>query len=121
MTYEEARLTLQENLSLMQFEHPRIGEAVKVVLEVLMEYSPTDLDRAAKNYAILPMDVGDGKVCIDKTKESTFKDGAYWAICQGEYVDGEVVSTSTDDWECIRIFKKLHTSGDKIRVKIINP
>lgn len=36
MTREEAKLTLQENLGYLSFEHPgRITEAIKVALEAL--------------------------------------------------------------------------------------
>lgn len=42
----------------------------------------SDLEEAAKDYAILPMDVGDGRVCIDKKKERAFIAGAKWMESQ---------------------------------------
>ena len=45
----------------------------------LPEEKPSeDLEEAAKDYAILPMDVGDGRVCIDKKEERAFIAGAKW-------------------------------------------
>lgn len=40
------------------------------------------MEKAAKNYAILPMDVGDGLVCRDKKKERAFIAGAKWMESQ---------------------------------------
>ena len=37
---------------------------------------PESLEEAAKEYAILPMDVGEGKVCIDKKVKRAFIAGA---------------------------------------------
>lgn len=39
---------------------------------------PEGLEEAAKEYAILPMDVGEGKVCIDKKVKRAFIAGAEW-------------------------------------------
>ena len=39
-----------------------------------------DINKAARDYAILPMDVGDGKVCIDRKQESAFKEGAEYVL-----------------------------------------
>lgn len=36
-----------------------------------------------------------------------------------EAVEAEVVSTSDNGWECIRIYKKLHKCDDKVRIIII--
>lgn len=53
MTREEARLTLQENLDYLSFEHPgKIIEAIKVAIKVLSESSlPSNLEDAAGGYA----------------------------------------------------------------------
>ena len=37
--------------------------------ESLIPSNSVGLEKAAKDYAILPMDVGDGRVCIDKKEE----------------------------------------------------
>lgn len=52
-------------------------------IDSLPEEKPSeDLEEAAKDYAILPMDVGDGLVCIDKKKERAFIAGAKWMESQ---------------------------------------
>lgn len=56
---------------------------MKYFIDSLPEEKPSeDLEEAAKNYAILPMDVGDGRACIDKKKEKAFIAGAKWMESQ---------------------------------------
>lgn len=50
-----------------------------------------ELEKAARNYAILPMDVGEGKVCIDRKQEAAFKAGAEWMREQGDTYEAEVI------------------------------
>lgn len=53
-------------------EHPKEQKPIPANL--------VGLEEAAKDYAILPMDVGDGLVCIDRKKERAFIAGAEWGI-----------------------------------------
>ena len=76
---------------------------------------PSNLDEAAEDFA--KKDWIHGGVWLDAVKQ-TFKAGAEWMAGQGEMIEGEVVATSTNGWESIRINKKLHSVGDKVIVQI---
>lgn len=84
MTKEEARLTLQENLGYLSFEHPgRITEAIKVALEALsIPTPPSNLDEATEEYA--PDFSNDlvSKAAVDAVRDA-FKAGAEWMAGQG--------------------------------------
>lgn len=98
MTREEARLTLQENLGYLSFEHPgRITEAIKVALETLSEPSlPSNLDEAAEEYAFTNWEDNDYHkgasegVPFDPIgyTEKVFKAGAEWMAGHGGYEAG---------------------------------
>ena len=38
----------------------------------------TEIEKQAKEYATLPMDVGEGRICVDKRQERAFIAGAHW-------------------------------------------
>lgn len=93
MTREEARLTLQENLGYLSFEHPgRITEAIKVALEALSQpTSPLNLDDAAENYDCgkeKPLAEGEKLSVCFKPRADAFKAGAEWMAEQGGYEAG---------------------------------
>lgn len=81
MTREDARLTLQENLGYLSFEHPgRITEAIKVAIEALSKPSLLNLDDAAEEFASKAWI--HGSVWYEASK-NTFKAGAEWMAAQG--------------------------------------
>lgn len=82
-------------VALEQEKDPRSKHAIDLIARIredsrlmelidsLPEEKPSvDLEEAAKDYAILPMDVGDGLVCIDKKEERAFIAGAKWMESQ---------------------------------------
>jgi len=105
MTIEEARLTLQENLGYLSFEHPgRITEAIKVAIEALSKPSlPSTLDDAAENYAWgkeEPLAEGERLSVFFKPRADAFKAGAEWMAGQGWSMDGEVTDMPTGGGDC---------------------
>lgn len=101
MTREEAKLTLQENLGYLSFEHPgRITEAIKVALEALSEPNPpSNIDGAEFEYAQsldeIPANQEEEKMIYD-----AFKAGAEWMAGQGWSLDGEVTDMPTCGGDC---------------------
>ena len=84
---------------------------------------PSDVDEAARKYGhekpILPEGYNDGDIPLyERWTADAFKAGAEWKTGQMEVMEGEVVATSTNGWESIRIYKKLHSVGDKVTVQI---
>lgn len=65
---------------------------ILVFIDSLPEEKPSeDLEEAAQDYAILPMDVGDGRVCIDKKEERAFIAGAKWMESQMPMLEDTVI------------------------------
>lgn len=85
MTKEEAYSRLKENLDIIEFEYPGIGEAVKVALDVLSQPSlPSNLDEAAEEYV---KDYGYTEDDYKRERiiaEEHFKAGTEWVAGQGE-------------------------------------
>jgi len=94
-------------------------------IDSLPEEKPSeDLEEAAQDYAILPMDVGDGRVCIDKKEERAFIAGAEWqakqllkgsplpedtvlfqkGVEEGRRLEKDDLALSIDDIEKIHVF-----------------
>ena len=94
MTKEEAYSRLKENLASIEFEHPGIGEAVKVALDALSRPSlPSNLDDAAEEYV---KDYGYTEDDYKRERiiaEEHFKAGAEWMAGKYEKIEGELV-----DW-----------------------
>ena len=97
----------------------------------------TELEKAARDYAILPMDVGEGKVCIDRKEERAFKAGAEWmreqmmkGLCYETEIyiddDGDGIETEFVQWpalKCSEIYKLPEdmefNEGDKVKIIIV--
>lgn len=90
-------------------------EHVLVTYNLSQPPTPSNLDEAAEKYAEDTWLAGEN---WGDAARRTFKAGAEWMTKQGETVEGEVVSTSTDGWECVRLYKKLHSVDDKVIVQI---
>ena len=113
MTREEAKLTLQENLGYLSFEHPgRITEAIKVALEALSQPSlPSTLDDAAENYdwgKEKPLAEGEKLSVCFKPRADAFKAGAEWMAEQGGYKAGYMQAVEDVDR---MIDEKLKAAG----------
>ena len=78
------------------------------------------LDEAAEEYLkqYNESEFGNGGDDWDDDIIITFKAGAKWMSGLGKIFDGEVISTSDNNWECIRIYEKIHSVGDKVIVQI---
>lgn len=102
-------------------------EHVLAIYKLSQPSLPSNLDEAAENYYEndCPYD-GEARVVNrehdvwfpSQAIEDAFKAGAEWMARQGETVEGEVVATSTDGWESVRLYKKLHSVDDKVIVQI---
>jgi len=91
-------------------------EHVLVTYNLSQPSFPSNLDEAAENRV-----TENGRFEITSFEKMRIDDimfGAEWMARQGETVEGEVVSTSTDGWECVRLYKKLHSVDDKVIVQI---
>jgi len=99
----------------------KIAAAYQLGIKDKEQKSVEGLDEAAKEYAILPMDVGEGKVCIDRKAQAAFKAGAEWAFGQGETKEQEVFEADPKGVLSVpMILSSVDTFnvGDKVIVQI---
>ena len=99
------------------------------------------LEEAAREYATLPMDVGDRKICIDKCKRNAFMAGAKWQAEQDDRdvifwkgmqhaiagmkkdaVEGVIIDSGFDDgtaFVTMNIPDRRYDRGDRVKLIII--
>jgi len=82
MSVDEAMKYIDEKIAKTRASKSLEGVDVDKFLDEIRGGNPDDLEEAAKEYAILPMDVGDGLVCVDKKEERAFIAGAKWMESQ---------------------------------------
>lgn len=75
-----------------------------------------DLEEAAKSHS---KESFNGMLIEDNME--AFKAGANWQKQQmmKDAMEGKVVVDSENDWQCIRIFKRVNKIGDKVKLIII--
>ena len=119
----------------------RISKAIDIIQQSEQPHIPESLEEAAREYATLPMDVGDRKICIDKCKRNAFIAGAQWQAEQDDRdvifwkgmqhaiagmkkdaVEGVIIDSGFDDgtaFVTMNIPDRRYDRGDKVKLIII--
>lgn len=116
MTREEIIKHLHKALDSVDITFPYRYVFVEAIEALSNSSLPSDIDDVAKEYFLKTY--GIDNIAISEDIKRAVKFGIEWMAGQGETIDGEVVATSTNDWESIRINKKLHSVGDRVVVQI---